>query len=384
MARRPATGRGDPRRVDVSRPLSIFHCDFRMSWAGGQNQLRLLASGLRDRGHRQWIAARPGSEMARRARAEGFAVVEHPYRGEVDPRAYLSLRRAIAARRPDVVHAHDAHSLMPAAVAARLVRPRPAVVGHRRVDFPIRGHALSRWKYAKGPDRLIAISRRVCDVLLEDGIPRERIALIPSGIALDPPPPPEGSPLRARLAAPPGAPIVLTIATLADYKDHPTLVAAAAGLRPRDPMTRWAVCGAGGLLEEIRADVERRGLADRLRYLGYVPGARGLLPEADVFCLSSKTEGLGTSILDAMAAGVPVAATAGGGIPEMIEHEVTGLLAPVGDGAALAAAVDRLLDDPPFARRLAAAAFERAREFDIERTIDHTVALYRELANRRG
>ena len=368
----------------MSRPLAILHCDFRLSWAGGQNQLWLLARGLRDRGHRQWIATRPQSEMARHARAEGFDVVEHPYRGEVDPRGYLSLRRAIAARGPDVVHAHDSHSLMPAAVAARLVRPRPAVVGHRRVDFPIRSHPLSRWKYAPGPDRLIAIRRRVRVVVLAAGVPAERLALIPSGIALATPPAPKGPTLRQRLDAPEGTPIVLTIASLADYKDHPTLVDAAARLKPREPMTRWAVCGAGGLLGEIRADVERRGLSDRLRYLGYVAGARGLLPEADVFCLSSKTEGLGTSVLDAMAAGVPVAATAGGGIPEMIEHEVTGLLAPVGDGAALAAAIDRLLDDRALARRLAETARESVRDFDVERTIDRTEALYRELAGLRG
>jgi glycosyltransferase involved in cell wall biosynthesis len=98
-----------------------------------------------------------------------------------------------------------------------------------------------------------------------------------------------------------------------------------------------------------------------------------------VFCLSSKTEGLGTSVLDAMAAGVPVAATAGGGIPEMIEHQVTGLLAPVGDGAALAAAVDRLLDDRALARRLADAARVRVREFSSQRTIERTESLYREL-----
>jgi glycosyltransferase involved in cell wall biosynthesis len=368
----------------VSPPLSILHCDFRLSWAGGQNQLWLLAQGLRDRGHRQWIVTRPASELARRARAAGFDVVDHPYRGEVDPRAYLAIRRTIAAHRPHIVHAHDSHSLMPAAVGARLVRPRPAVVGHRRVDFPIRGHALSRWKYAKGADRLIAIRRRVRDVLLAAGVPSERIALIPSGIALAEPPAPEGATLRARLDAPDGAPVVLTIASLADYKDHPTLVAAAAALRPRDPMPCWAVCGAGGLLDDIRADVARRGIADRLRYLGYVADARGLLPQADVFCLSSKTEGLGTSVLDAMAAGVPVAATAGGGIPEMIEHEVTGLLAPVGDAAALAGAIDRLLDDRPLAFRLAEAARERVRAFDVERTIDRTEALYRELAHLRG
>ena len=230
---------------------------------------------------------------------------------------------------------------------------------------------------------MIAISDRVREVLIEDGVPDGRIALVPSGIDLTTPPPPQGPSLRERAQAPARAPIVLTIASLADYKDHPTLIEAAERLRPREPATRWAVCGAGGLLEPMRADVERRGLASRVRYLGFVPGARGLLPQADVFSLSSKTEGLGTSVLDAMAAGVPVAATAGGGIPEMIEHEVTGLLAPVGDGAALAAAIDRLLDDPELARRLVDAARERVREFDIERTIDRTEALYRELASGR-
>lgn len=368
----------------MSRPLAIVHCDFRLTWAGGQNQLWLLARSLRERGHRQWIVTRPGSALAERARGAGFDVLDHPARGEVDPRGYASLRRVIARQRPDVVHAHDAHSLMPAAVAARLVRPRPAVVGHRRVDFPIRGHALSRWKYARGPDRLIAISAAVRRVLLESGIPAARIALVPSGIELETPPPPPGPSLRERVGAPPDAPVVLTIASLADYKDHPTLVEAAARLAPRSPMTRWAVCGAGGLLEPVRAEVERRGMADRLAYLGFVAGARGFLPEADVFCLSSKTEGLGTSVLDAMAAGVPVAATAGGGIPEMIEDGTSGLLAPVGDGAALAAAVDRLLDDPALAARLAAAGRERVRAFDIRRTVERTEALYREVLAARA
>jgi glycosyltransferase involved in cell wall biosynthesis len=367
----------------VSRPLSIFHCDVRLSWAGGQNQLWLLAHGLRERGHRQWIVTRPESELARRSREAGFAVIEHPYRGEVDPRGYWSLRRWIARHRPEVVHAHDSHSLMPAAVAARLVRSRPAIVGHRRVDFPIRGHALSRWKYAHGPDRLVAISRRVRDVLLDAGVPAERIALIPSGIDLRTPPA-DGTTLRERIGAPPDASVVLTIASLADYKDHPTLVEAAERLAPREPAIRWAVCGAGGLLEPMRAEVERRGLSGRVHYLGYVPDARALLPQADVFCLSSKTEGLGTSVLDAMAAGVPVAATAGGGIPEMIEHEVTGLLAPVSDGATLGAAIDRLLDDPALAQRLAGAARERVQDFAIDRTIERTEALYRELTHGVG
>lgn len=365
-----------------SDPLAIFHCDFRTIWAGGQKQLHLLARGLRNRGHRQWIVTPPESPLARRSREDGFPVLPHPYRGEVDPRGVGNLRRLIRDHGPDVVHTHDSHSLTPAALAARLVRPRPAVIAHRRVDFHIHDHSLSRWKYARGADHLIAVSERVREVLIEDGIPADHVTVIHDGIALETPPPPPGPSLRERIGAPADTSLVLTIASTLGYKDHPTLIDAAAVLRPREPMTRWAILGEGGLLEEMRERVHRRGLEGRVHYLGFVAGARGLIPGADAFVLSSRTEGLGTSVLDAMAAGVPVAATAAGGIPEMIEDGVTGLLAPIGDGRALAACVDRLLDDRPLARRLAADAARRAADFDIDRTVERTERLYREILAR--
>ncbi|HET6343184.1 MAG TPA: glycosyltransferase family 4 protein [Gemmatimonadota bacterium] len=364
--------------------MKIFHCDVRRVWAGGQTQLLRLAVGLRERGHLQWIVTRPESPLAGRARKEGFEVLAHPFRGEVDPRATLGLRRMIARHAPEVVHTHDTHSLTPAALAARLVRPRPLVVAHRRVDFHIRANAFSRWKYAHGADHLIAVSRRVKEVLVEDGVPPSRVTVIHSGIALDTPPPPEGPDLRTRAGAPAGTPLVLTIASTEAYKDHPTLIDAAGLLFERRPDVWWAVLGTGGLFEATLARAERRGLADRLRYLGFVEGARGLLPQADLFVLTSRTEGLGTSILDAMAAGIPVVATAAGGIPEMVDHERTGLLVPPGDAAALALAIERVLGDPALGRRLADAARVRVRDFDVGRTIERTEELYgRLLADRR-
>ncbi|HKY60396.1 MAG TPA: glycosyltransferase [Gemmatimonadota bacterium] len=362
--------------------MRIFHCDVRRIWAGGQNQLWLLALGLRERGHRQWIVTRPGSPLARRAGGEGFEVLSHPFRGEADPRATLALRRMIARHAPEVIHTHDPHSLTPAVLAARLVRPRPLVVAHRRVDFHIRGNRFSRWKYARGPDHVIAISDRVREVLVEDGVPDEHVTVIRSGIPIETPPP-EGPDLRTRAGAPAGVPLVITIASTEAYKDHPTLIEAAGLLFERRPDARWVVLGTGGLFEEMVARAERRGHAERLRYLGYVEGARGLLPQADVFVMTSRTEGLGTSILDAMAAGVPVVSTAAGGIPEMIDHERSGLLVPPGDAVALAAAVVRVLDDRALARRLAEAAAVKVRDFDVRRTIGRTEELYRQLlANR--
>lgn len=359
--------------------MKIFHCDVRRIWAGGQNQLCRLAVGLRDHGHRQWIVTRPGSPLARRARSEGFEVLTHPFRGEVDPRATLGLYRMIARHAPDVVHAHDTHSLTPAALAARLVRPRPLVVGHRRVDFHIRANRFSRWKYARGADHLIAVSRRVKEVLVEDGVPPSRVTVIHSGIAVETPPPPEGPDLRTRAGVPAGAPLVLTVASTEAYKDHPTLIDAAGLLFERRPEVWWTVLGTGGLFEETVARAERSGLAGRLRYLGFVEGARGFLPQADLFVLTSRTEGLGTSILDAMAAGVPVVSTAAGGIPEIVDDGRTGLLVPPGDPAALAVAIERVLGDPALGRRLAEAARVRVHEFDVGRTIERTEELYRRL-----
>ncbi len=364
--------------------MLIFHCDVRTIWAGGQNQIWRLALGLRERGHRQWIVSRPESPLSRRAAADGFEVLPHPYRGEVDPRAVWNLRRLIARQRPDIVHAHDPHSLATAALAARLTQPRPSVVGHRRVDFHIQPHRFSRWKYVYGADRLIAVSGAVRNVLIEDGVPASHVTVIHSGIALDAPPPPAGPGLRERAGSAPDDPLVLTIASTVDYKDHPTLIEAAALLFGRRPRARWVVLGTGGLFEETVAEVQRRGLADRLRYLGFAEGARGWLPQADVFVLTSKTEGLGTSVLDAMAAGVPVVATAAGGIPEMIEDGRTGLLAPPGDAQSIAEAIDRVLTDPSLARRLADAAAERVRDFDVARTVERTERLYRELARDRA
>lgn len=373
------------RARDLQDPgrLLIFHCDVRPIWAGGQSQLLELALGLRERGHRQRMVTRPGSPLARRAAAAEFEILAHPHPRELDPRAVVNLRRLIDRHRPDVVHTHDSPSLTTAALAARLVRPRPRVVAHRRVDFHLRPHPLSRWKYARGPDRLIAVSEAVREVLVEDGVPATRVEVVHDGIRLDLPPSEAAPDLRERVGAGPGDPLVVTFASLEAYKDHPTLLRTAALLFGRRPDVRWAVLGTGSRLQATRAAVAAKGLAGRLRYLGFVEEARSCLPQADLFVLTSRTEGLGTSVLEAMAARVPVVATAAGGIPEAVEDGHTGLLAPPGDARALAAAIERILEDPLLARRLAAAAAARVREFSLARTVDGTERVYRELCAER-
>jgi glycosyltransferase involved in cell wall biosynthesis len=359
-----------------ARPIRIQHVDLHRGWGGGQSQLLLLARELAALGHEQAIVALEGGALAGRAAAEGFHVLELRRRSEIDPRAVLALRALAARFRPHVLHAHDPHGHAIAALAGRLLRPRPAVVAHRRVDSPIRRHPPSRWKYRRGADRLIAVSRHVESVLLAGGAPPERVVVLhdavgrPSSVRTEPP-------LRARIGAPAGAPLVVTFASTAARKDHPTLIDAAARLRPRDPPTRWVVLGGAGASHEgLRTRVRARGLAERLHYVGFLADGRAYLPDADAFALTSKTEALGSSILEAMAAGVPVVATRAGGIPEIVVDGATGLLAPVGDPAAVARAIDRLLDDRGLARRLAEAARAGLAAFDPRRAARNVVATY--------
>ena len=132
---------------------------------------------------------------------------------------------------------------------------------------------------------------------------------------------------------PAGVPVVGNVAALTGHKDHATLVEAMALLRPRCPEARLVIAGEGELRPALEAQVRERGLGDRVVFAGFRRDLDRLLPAFSVFCLSSRLEGLGTSLLDAMAFGLPVVATAAGGIPEAVEDGVTGRVAPPRDPA---------------------------------------------------
>jgi glycosyltransferase involved in cell wall biosynthesis len=185
--------------------------------------------------------------------------------------------------------------------------------------------------------------------------------------------------LRRELGVPAGLPLIGNVAALADHKDHPTFIDAAARLTATGLDARFVVIGDGELRAELEARSRAAGLAGRLHFLGFRADVPRLLPELDLFLFTSKTEGLGSSVIDALACRVPVVATRAGGVPEIVEDGVSGLLAPVGDGAALAAAAARVLADAGLRERLVVAGAGRAQAFTVSAMAERTLALYREL-----
>jgi glycosyltransferase involved in cell wall biosynthesis len=353
--------------------ISVLHVDTERGWRGGERQALWLAQAVARAGHTSIVGARPGEPLDVRARAAGLEVIACAPVTEFDPRSALRLRREIVARGVSIVHAHTGHAVTAAAMAVLGTSAR--VVVTRRVDFRLKRNWGTRWKYSRA-SALIAISHAVARALEASGIDPARIEIIPSGVDLTRTFEPASRETLAALGVPVGAPLVVQVAQLVGHKDPVTFVRAVAAARREVPTLHALSVGEGPLRGRVEAEVAALGLHDVLHLTGYRADADALLAAADVATLSSQEEGLGTVLLDALSMGKPAAATAAGGIPEIIEDGVSGLLVPVHDAAALGAAIARLLLDTGLAARLRAGALRRAADFSVERTAERTLAVY--------
>ncbi len=352
--------------------------DTERSWGGGQRQLCALAVGLRQRGCESWVAARPETRLAVELGRAGVPVVPLSPWCEWDPRAVSRLRAALLDARADVVHAHAAHAVALAALARAGTAARLMVT--RRVALPLRKNPFSRWKYARSA-RFIAVSERVQGALRASGIGPARISVVRSGVDVTRAVRRADQATLRSLGVDRRHPLVVMVSALVPpHKDPETFVAGIAAVRDAGRDVQALLVGAGPLARAAERARRRYGLEGVLWLAGHRSDAVALLAAADVAVLSSRDEGLGTTLLDAMLAGVPVVSTAAGGVVEIVRDGVDGLLVPVGDGPALGAAILRVLDDPGLRAALVAAAHERVRHFSIERTVDGTLEAYRMLA----
>ncbi len=351
----------------------VLHVDSARSWRGGQNQVLLTAEGMTARGVETVLACRAGGALERRARVAGLSVRPLPLRGDLWLPGILALARLLRRERPAALLLHDPHGVSAGLLARRLARAPTTAVAVRRVDFPLRS-LVSRRKYA-GCDRVIVVSRAIGRVCQGGGLVEERLRLVYEGVP-DRPPRAGGRQALAALGVPQTAPVVGNVAALTPHKDHETLVEAMARLRSRIPDARLVIAGDGELRAALEARVRERGLADRVVFAGFRDDLDRLMPAFSVFCLSSRLEGLGTSLLDAMAFGLPVVATAAGGIPEAVEDGVTGRLVSPRDPAALADALAEVLQDEGRRLRLGAGGRRRFLErFTAERMVADTLAV---------
>jgi len=358
-----------------------LHIDTATSWRGGQSQVLQTVLGLRALGHRAVLVAHPKGELANRAQ-QGHDLIRMAPLHEVDFAAALRLSRVLRELKPQVVHAHDPHAISMAAMALSMVSrdARPALVVARRVDFHIKQNSFSRWKY-KAADRIICSSNAIRRMVIEDGLPAERVVTVYEGVDVRRLEAIPAEDVHQALWLPQRAPVVGNIAALVAHKGQRYLVEAAPAVAHHVPDVQILVFGEGDLRPQLQRQIKAAGLEHNVRLVGFQPNVLALLKSLDVFVMSSITEGLGTSILDAMACAKPVVATDAGGIPEIVDHEITGIIVPAHKPAPMADAIVRLLEDPALRARMGQAGLARVQErFTIDRMIEGTLAVYADAA----
>lgn len=325
---------------NAARGMKILHIDTGRELRGGQHQLLLLVAGLAAGGHEQTLLAREAtqqycaSHLARRGPALGHVPGYEP--------TLLHLWKA--ARKVDLIHAHSgrAHTL-----AAMVSAGKPLIVS-RRVAFPIRQNPFSRRNYARA-DHYIAISDHVRRQLMAGGVPDSKISVVYDGVVI---------------AGGAHAFEAVDDAAAAPAPERHVLAP-----RINDPLKGAAV---------LRSACEQAGV--ELRFSENLPED---LPRAAAFVYLSENEGLGSAILLAMARKVPVVASRVGGIPELVEHGVSGLLVE-NRAADVAAALRRMLADRALARRCAETAYQRVSErFRDDIMVRQTEQIYRAVLERR-
>jgi glycosyltransferase involved in cell wall biosynthesis len=173
--------------------------------------------------------------------------------------------------------------------------------------------------------------------------------------------------------------IVGIVAALTPEKGYPTLLAAAAEVLSKHDKVTFCALGDGSGKEELLRQVDELGLGDRFRFMGFRKDVGAFLHIFDIFVLASHMEGLGTSILDAQSVGLPVLASRVGGIPEIIEDGVSGLLAEAGNLNDFARQLSRLIDQPALRKQLGQGGLASVKKFSIEQTVEKTIALYHEI-----
>ena len=350
--------------------MRIVHVASGREWRGGQRQVWLLARELQTRGVSQIVVTTSASELSHRLSQAGVPVQPATWQVGLDPRVLPALFTELHG--PALVHAHDAHALTLGGVGAWFSRC-PLVVT-RRVTFPLRRRFF--WGRAC---RIIVISRAVKEALIRDGIDDSKLVLIPS--ALDPAVPAAAAvDLRTRLRVSHKGQLAVALGSLTPEKDHLTLIQAASRLVQDLPDLRWVIVGEGPMEERLQQRIRELGVQDRMHLVGGLQDPHQALTEADVFVLSSTSEGFGSSVLAAMARGVPVVATRVGGVPDLLANGSGILLEPQSPDA-LAGAVRLVLSDSVLREGLAQKARAELPKYTTSAMAERVLSVYRSCAH---
>ena len=364
--------------------MKILQISSASSFGGGERYVVDLTNALVARGHDVYVAVRPRSPLPRHLQLSSEKFVTLPLRNALDVQSARELDRFVRRKRIDVVHAHLARDYSLAAYAAR--RRGTKFIVTRHVLFRLNRlhrHTLSR------ATRVIAVSQAVARELRATQVVRnDQIEVIPNGIdverfkRMD-----RGSDLQHvlrhfGLSARPNLLLVGSIGELRTLKRHDDFIHAAALVLKKFPETQFVLAGvdtspSGEVRKQLEQLVAELNLGEHFHFAGWLDEAEKLLCALDVFVSASETESFGLAIVEAMAAGCAVVATATEGAKEVIQDQKTGLLVPIGDVERIAESVINLLSNAELRESIATESVKSAaQKFSLTRMVDEIEKVY--------
>ena len=357
--------------------LRVLHIETGRHLYGGALQVLYLLEGLAQAGFRNNLLCAHGSAIG--LKSCPFATVQQvPMQGDLDPRVLFYLIRIMRKERPHLVHVHSRRGAdLWGGLAAKMTGTKAVIT--RRVDNPETPFT-ARLKYSLY-GRIITISEGIRQVLLAQGIPEQKLVCVPS--AIDPQPyqrPCEKNWFDKEFGLDSKVKAIGVIAQMIPRKGHRYLIEAAPKILKICPEARFLFFGQGPLENDLKARCREHGLAGKITFAGFRPDLERILPCLSAVVHPATMEGLGVSLLQASAAGIPIVATRAGGIPEIVKNGENGYLLEPGDVNGLADAVISLLTDPDKAREFGQAGRGRVlSHFSIEKMVKGNIAVYHEL-----
>ena len=367
----------------MDRPIRVLHLSSESTWRGGEQQIIYLVEETRKLGVEAVVACKEDSAVAKYCEENDLPYYALAFRSAYDFSTAREIIKITEIEHFDLIQTHTSKSHTMSVIAG-LIGLRPPQIMTRRVDFPVKDNWFSRFKYNYSKiARIICISETIRKITEPDIKDKSKLVTIHSGTDTEKFAPYKNSNwLRRKYGLSEETIIIGNTSAISNQKDYPTFIETAQWIMRRELDVRFFIIGDGPQREEIEALVETKGLSDKIQFTGFRKNIKEVLPSLDLFLFTSQTEGLGTSVLDAMAAGVPVVATNAGGVSEMVNHKKNGMLCAIKNSECLSRSALRILDTPEYAAELVEEGYKTVRNFSKEKTAARTLELYKEVLSK--
>jgi L-malate glycosyltransferase len=362
--------------------MKVLHLSSERTWRGGEQQIAYLIEELQKFGVSNFVACRKDSAFEKYCISQNLNHISLPFKGSFDFKTAQGVKYFANSHKVDVIHLHTSNSHSIGVISSILGCKAPMILT-RRVDFPLKKGFLSRFKYNySNIKKIVCVSEKIREIVSQDVSDPSKVITIHSGIDV-------GkfaeikhyNFLKNKYKVDADLSLIGNVAAMAPHKDIFTFIDTAEILIREKTGAKFFLIGDGPLKEEVEKYIKDKGLQEEIFMTGFLNNIPEILKELHLFLFTSKTEGLGTIVLDAFASKLPVVSTNAGGIPEMVKHGETGMLADVGDAKVLAENVRLLLKDPELREKLIRNAYKKVSNFDRRITAQKNYEVYKEITN---